>query len=89
MDRTQVDVRKISIVIPVFNELNTLETTIQAVKSVDLDLEKETILVDDASADVTTELIRRTISDPNIIKMYHDGNMGKGAVVLIKTVSGC
>ena len=89
MDRTQVDVRKISIVIPVFNELNTLETTIQAVKSVDLNLEKEIILVDDASADGTTELIRRTISDPDIIKMYHDGNMGKGAVVPIKTVIGC
>ena len=89
MDRIQVDVRKIFIVIPVFNELNTLETTIQAVKSVDLNLEKEIILVDDATADGTTELIRRTISDPDIIKMYHDGNMGKGAVVSIKTVIGC
>lgn len=81
MDAYQKKFRKVSIVIPVYNEISTLESIVAAVKAVDIPLEKEIILVDDASRDGTIELIKQKINDPEVVKIFHEVNQGKGAAL--------
>lgn len=69
---------KFSIVIPCYNEVNTLEHLIKTVKAASLD-PKEIILVDDCSNDGTTELIRHTLAGQVDQVVYHEKNRGKGA----------
>jgi glycosyltransferase involved in cell wall biosynthesis len=70
---------KISVVIPAYNEIKTIQTIIERVKNTDLI--QEIVVVDDGSADGTRELLK-TFSDKNIIKLVlHEKNMGKGAAV--------
>ena len=49
---------KISILIPVYNEKNTLQEILKQVEAVDFGLEKEIILIDDFSTDGTKELYK-------------------------------
>jgi glycosyltransferase involved in cell wall biosynthesis len=72
---------KLSIVIPVYNEITTLETIVAAVKAVELPLAKEIILVDDASKDGTIEVMHNRINDPDVVKIFHEINQGKGAAL--------
>lgn len=72
--------KKITIVIPVFNELNTLRPILKKVDEADFcGLEKEVILIDDCSTDGTREILGE-LKDKYTI-LYHDKNMGKGAAV--------
>ena len=73
--------RKLSIVIPVYNEIATLEMIVAAVKAVELPLIKEIILVDDASQDGTIEVMQNKINDPDVVKIFHENNQGKGAAL--------
>lgn len=71
---------KLSIVIPVYNEKNTILNIISKAEAVDLGLiEKEIIIVDDFSIDGTREILE-TINNKHRI-FYHDKNMGKGAAL--------
>lgn len=71
---------KISIIIPVFNEINTLEQILEKVERADFcSLEKEIILVDDGSEDGTRELLK--IFEENHKIILHSENMGKGAAI--------
>ncbi|MDH4164722.1 MAG: glycosyltransferase family 2 protein [Nitrospirota bacterium] len=70
---------KLSVVIPVFNEKNTITTIIERVKAVPL--EKEIVLVDDCSTDGTREVLKLLESDPLLKIVYHDRNQGKGAAL--------
>lgn len=72
---------KLSVIIPVFNELATLESLISKVEAVDLKLEKEIVLIDDASTDGTTQLIENNFTTSRFIKKYHQTNQGKGAAL--------
>jgi glycosyltransferase involved in cell wall biosynthesis len=70
----------VSIVIPCYNELATLEQVIDAVRDSPIG-DKEVIVVDDASDDGTVELIRTKI-EPRVARViYHDRNQGKGAAL--------
>ena len=81
--------KRISIIIPVFNEVSTLDTILGRVKGVNLDLEREIILVDDFSTDGTRDLIK-SYQDSQIKKIFHDRNQGKGAALRsgFKTATG-
>ena len=59
---------KISILIPVFNEKNTLLELLRRVEEVDFEMEKEIILIDDCSNDGTQELYK----DIQYKILYHD-----------------
>ena len=59
---------KISILIPVYNEKNTLLEILKQVEAVDFGLEKEIILIDDFSIDGTKELYK----DLNYRILYHE-----------------
>ncbi len=72
--------RILSVVIPAYNEEQTLEAVVAAVQAVRLPLAKEIILVDDASKDSTRQIIERMRAD-NIVKIFHKENQGKGAAL--------
>ena len=75
---------KLSIVIPVFNEVETLTEIVQRVVVSDIDTEKELILVDDGSSDGTCELydaIKQEHAGQSIQVLLHDCNRGKGAAL--------
>jgi glycosyltransferase involved in cell wall biosynthesis len=73
--------RKLSIVIPVYNEIDTFMIVIKQVQAVKIPLEKEIVLVDDCSTDGTKEKIREMVEDDNVKKVYHQTNLGKGAAL--------
>ena len=71
---------KVSIVIPCFNEVNTIEYLVQAVLSAPL-TNREIIIVDDYSTDSTREILRTKIDGLVDKIIYHESNQGKGAAL--------
>lgn len=72
--------KKITVLIPVFNEVNTIKIILQKIEEVDFfGLEKEIILIDDFSTDGTREILKGM--QDNYKVFYHDRNMGKGAAL--------
>ena len=69
---------KLSVVIPVYNEKDTVQELYNTVRAVDLD--KEIILVDDFSTDGTRDILL-TLTDDATHIFFHDCNMGKGAAL--------
>jgi len=71
---------KLSVIIPCFNEIYTLEKIIKAVKDSPYK-SKEIIIVDDFSNDGTRNMLQNDI-EPVVDKvLYHDFNQGKGAAI--------
>ena len=71
---------RVSIIIPCFNERDTIEKTIDAVSAAPV-LRKEIIVVDDCSTDGTKEILRNKIT-PRVARIiYHETNRGKGAAL--------
>ncbi len=71
---------RLSVVIPCFNELETIETVIQAVKSSGI-RSLEIIIVDDCSTDGTRELLQNHLESKVDRVIYHSRNKGKGAAL--------
>jgi glycosyltransferase involved in cell wall biosynthesis len=73
---------KISVVIPVYNEISTIAEIITRVRAVKLEAEKEIIIVDDNSTDGTRELLRQIACEyADLCIIYHSRNRGKGAAL--------
>lgn len=70
---------KLSVVMPIYNEKDTLEKICERVRSVPI--EKEIIMVDDGSTDGTRDLLRQYENADNIKVIYHAKNRGKGASI--------
>jgi len=71
----------VTIVIPVFNEKNTILELLRQVKSAETgDYTKEIIVIDDGSTDGTKELLEN-LDDPEVIVLYHPQNVGKGSAL--------
>ena len=73
---------KLSVIIPVYNEVNTIEHVLKTVKnSTSIDL--EIIVVDDCSNDGTNEVLRNLYANNLYIDILerHERNMGKGAAL--------
>lgn len=70
--------KKVSIVIPVYNELRTIQTILDVVSSAPVhNLEKEIVLIDDKSTDGTDELLK-TLKMPGLKVILQEKNGGKG-----------
>ncbi len=70
--------QKITVIIPVYNEIKTLNQILEKVEKTDFcGLDKEIILIDDGSTDGTKELY----STLSYKVLYHDVNQGKGAAI--------
>jgi dolichol-phosphate mannosyltransferase len=82
---------KLSVIIPVYNEKNTILEILKKIERVDLsalNFEKEIIIVDDGSTDETKDILKKIENKYKII--YQDKNLGKGAAIRagLKEVSG-
>jgi glycosyltransferase involved in cell wall biosynthesis len=79
--------RKLSVVIPVYNEAKTIQEILRRVAAVKID--KEIVVVDDCSVDGTRDVLRQLESDrgdaglagSNLRVFYQDRNQGKGAAL--------
>ena len=71
---------KLSILMPVFNEAETVATVVKRLLDVPYPCEVELVIVDDGSAD-GTPLILAELADPRVSVHTHRANRGKGAAV--------
>ncbi len=71
---------KLSIIIPVYNEINTIETIINKIINENFD-SKEIIIVDDYSIDGTIDILKKFENKENFKFLYHKKNLGKGACI--------
>lgn len=71
---------KLSVVIPCFNELKTIEGIVEAVRNSPYG-DKEIIIVDDCSTDGTREKLKYVIAEKVQKVVYHEVNKGKGAAL--------
>ncbi|MFH1402303.1 MAG: glycosyltransferase family 2 protein [Patescibacteria group bacterium] len=69
--------KKLSIIIPVYNEKNTILRILELVEKIELPLEKEIVIIDDGSTDGTTEILK-TIDNAKYKIILEDRNRGKG-----------
>ncbi len=79
-------IKKLSIIIPAYNEGNTIHLILDKIGQVTLieGIEKEIIVVNDCSTDNTEEAVNRYISSQSAINIQyfkHEVNMGKGAAL--------
>ncbi|MEI7989857.1 MAG: glycosyltransferase family 2 protein [Chloroflexota bacterium] len=76
---------KLSVIIPVYNEVNTIKEIVQRVKNINVVY--EIIIVDDGSSDGTRDILRMMEAgndDSPILRIiYNEKNQGKGSAVWI------
>jgi len=72
-------IKKLSIVVPAYNEKNTIEIILRHLEEVDIGVEKEIIVVDDGSKDETKDILLKYETKHKIF--YHEKNQGKGSAV--------
>src|SRR3989344_186243 len=74
--------QKLSVIIPAYNEKNTIAEILQKVEAADIgELEKEIIVVDDGSTDGTRDILRG-LEQSNKYKIFcQEKNLGKGAAL--------
>ncbi len=80
---------ELSVIVPVYNEKNTIRRIVELIRAVPI--EKEVVIVDDGSLDGTRELIRSEFSGKkNFVTIFHDRNLGKGSAIRtgIRAASG-
>ena len=70
----------LTIIIPVFNEINTIEEIIDQINEIDF-VSKEIILVDDCSTDGTKNLIENRLHKKVDRVIFHKENLGKGYAI--------
>ena len=72
---------KLSVIMPVYNERNTIQEILRRVRTVDIgEIVKEIIVVDDGSTDGTPDILKLE-EDSTVKVLKHKTNQGKGAAV--------
>jgi len=71
----------LSVLIPVYNEKETIRGVLDKVRRVPFGVETEIVVVDDGSTDGTTEILRSLKPSAEVRLCYHPDNRGKGAAV--------
>jgi glycosyltransferase involved in cell wall biosynthesis len=76
-------VKALSVVIPVYNEKETLLSILSAVEAAPASgLRKEVVVVDDFSTDGTRDILKERVEGRDgVLVLYHDRNRGKGAAL--------
>lgn len=86
---------KLSVIIPAYNEIDTIEEIVARVRAVHLDvpvwanhanettisLDREIVIVDDGSTDGTRNILKTLHGEPDLTIIFHEHNKGKGGAV--------
>ena len=70
---------KISVIVPVYNEANTICEILRRIQAVDI--ADEILIVDDGSVDGTRDALDTVDNQSGVFVFYHEKNRGKGAAV--------
>jgi glycosyltransferase involved in cell wall biosynthesis len=70
----------LTVIVPVFNERNTVAEILRRMRAVELPVELEIVVVNDASSD-GTEKVLSALEDSTVRVVNHPHNMGKGAAI--------
>ena len=71
----------IDIIVPIYNEINTLENVLATLEETDFcSLKKRLILVDDCSSDGSRDFLKSPRCSEHLI-LFHEKNKGKGAAI--------
>ena len=84
-------IKRLSVLVPVFNERWTLEELLERVLDSPVDLELEVVVVDDGSTDGSWEILQSMARrEPRIHAVRHAKNLGKGAAIqtALKQITG-
>jgi glycosyltransferase involved in cell wall biosynthesis len=71
---------KLSVIMPVYNEVNTIREIVKRVQKVEL--AHEIVIVDDGSVDGTREILKELEQMPDVSVLLHGRNQGKGSAVV-------
>ncbi len=71
---------KLSILVPAFNEIASIEEILKRINAVSLPIDREIIIVDDGSTDGTRDFLTG-LSDDHIKVYFHERNQGKGRAI--------
>ena len=71
---------KLTIIIPVYNEINTINILLK--KVIEVGIDKQIIVVDDFSSDGTREIIIKNFENKIDKLILHEKNLGKGAAII-------
>jgi len=71
---------KLSVIMPVYNEVDTIREIVRRVQQVKL--AHEIVIVDDGSVDGTREILKELEQMPDVRVLLHDRNQGKGTAVV-------
>ena len=86
---------KLSVIMPVYNEIGTITEILRRVRAVQLkvpvgygpddgslvEFEREIVVVDDGSTDGTRDILRELDGAPDVLVTFHERNQGKGGAV--------
>ncbi len=72
--------RTLSVIVPVYNERNTVAEVIRRVRAAQTGLELEVVVVDDGSTDGSDKVLA-ALTDSTVRVVTHPGNLGKGAAI--------
>jgi glycosyltransferase involved in cell wall biosynthesis len=75
-----VTYRKLSVIVPVYNERNTVVEILRRMRAVDLPIDREFVVVDDGSTDGTRAVLTQ-LGDSTVKILTHPQNRGKGAAI--------
>jgi glycosyltransferase involved in cell wall biosynthesis len=73
-------VSRLSVIVAVFNERNTVAEIVRRMRSVNLPIEREIVIVDDGSDDGTRDVLTQ-LQDSTVRVVKHPVNRGKGAAI--------
>ncbi|MGH9225878.1 MAG: glycosyltransferase family 2 protein [Acidimicrobiales bacterium] len=74
------DYHTLSVIVPVFNERNTVAEIVRRMRKVTIPLDLEIVMVNDASWDGTGDILK-ALEDSTVRVVHHSVNNGKGAAI--------
>lgn len=73
--------KKVSLIIPVFNESSHLQRFLELIDNLELPIEKELVIVDDCSSDNSADVLRNYNFRSAVQLIFQQRNQGKGAAL--------